>query len=65
MLNSVFKQRNMMALKSRMLSNSGGNPLGVSARQFSQIIGGQEGSTVSIVIAILNVICIVGNISNW
>jgi hypothetical protein len=47
MLNSVFKQRNMMALKSRMLSSAAGNPLGVSARQFSQVFGGQEGSTVS------------------
>lgn len=48
MLNQVFKQTNMMALKSRMLSRSGGNPFGVSARQFSQVIGGKEGSTVSI-----------------
>ena len=46
MLNQVFKQTNMMALKSRMLSRTT-NPFGVSARQFSQVIGGQEGSTVS------------------
>jgi len=35
----------MMSLKSKMLSRAGGNPGGISARGFSQILGGQEGST--------------------
>ena len=48
MLNKVLNQRNMMSLKSKMLSRAGGNPGGISARGFSQILGGQEGSTVSI-----------------
>jgi len=37
----------MVTLKTRMLSRSGANPVGTTARQFSQVIGGQEGSTVS------------------
>ena len=48
MLNKVFNQKNMMSLKSRMISRAGGNPIGISARNFSSVFGGAEGSTVSI-----------------
>ena len=34
-------------LKTKMLSRSGANPIATSARSFSSVIGGQEGSTVS------------------
>ena len=65
MLNQVFKQSNMMALKSRMLSRTT-NPFGVSARQFSQVIGGQEGSIVSNSLKyIVIILIIVGNFTYW
>ena len=47
MFSKMMNSRNMNSLKTRMLSRAGGNPVGISARQFSQVIGGQEGSTVS------------------
>jgi hypothetical protein len=37
----------MVSLKTRMLSRSGANPVATTARNFSRVIGGKEGSTVS------------------
>ena len=47
MFSKMMNSRSMNSLKTKMLSRAGGNPAGISARQFSQVIGGQEGSTVS------------------
>jgi len=56
MLNKVFNQKSMLSLKSKMLSRTGANPLPISARKFSQVIGGTEGSTGSSLIGNYTVI---------
>lgn len=43
----MMNSSKMSALKTHMISRSGANPAGTTARKFSQVIGGQEGSTVS------------------
>ena len=60
MLSKMMNTSKMSALKTRMISRSGANPAGTTARKFSQIIGGQEGSTVSYSLLLINV----GNIFN-
>ena len=56
MLNKVFNQKSMLSLKSKMLSRTGANPVPISARKFSQVIGGSEGSTGSSLIGNYTVI---------
>jgi hypothetical protein len=46
-----------------MLSRAGGNSVPTTARQFSQVMGGAEGSTVSHTTNYL--ICFIGILSYW
>ena len=50
----MMNSSKMSSLKTRMVSRSGANPAGTTARKFSQILGGQEGSTVSYSFQLIN-----------
>jgi hypothetical protein len=61
MLSKMMNSSKMTSLKTRMISRSGANPAGTTARKFSQVIGGQEGSQVSYPFQLINL----GNIFDW
>lgn len=54
MLSKMMNSSKMSSLKTRIISRSGANPAGTTARKFSQILGGKEGSTVSYSFQLIN-----------
>lgn len=59
----MMNSSKIVSLKTHMISRSGANPSGTTARRFSQVMGGQEGSTVSLITILTN--NSLGILFNW